>query len=215
MLESFQQKLNLKVVGGETGSGKTEILHALKKRGEQILDLEEIAHHRGSSFGALGQPAQPTNEQFENNLFAAIQKLNISRPIWIEDESRSIGRVFIPRPIWEQKISSPCYRVKISLEIRVQRLEKDYGHFPKNLLSEGVLRIKKRLGGLATQQALDAIANGNIAEFIRIVLFYYDRAYDHPQSERKYAGVNFIECDSGDPEKNAELILKTVKEKLN
>ncbi len=201
-LESFKRKLNLKVVGGETGSGKTEILHALAKSGEQILDLEAIAHHRGSSFG------QPTHEQFENDLFSEIEKLDVTKTIWLEDESRSIGRVYIPNPMWEQKTLAPCYRVQIPFEIRVQRLVKDYGDFPKQVLIEATERIRKRLGGLATQQALEAIGNGNLAEAVRIMLRYYDKAYDFPQRERKYEGVNFIACETGDPEKNAQLILE-------
>jgi tRNA 2-selenouridine synthase len=211
VLESFAQKFDFRVVGGETGSGKTEILHCLAKKGEQIIDLEEIAHHRGSSFGSIGQKQQPRPEQFENNLFTALQKLDPSRRVWIEDESRSIGRVFIPGPIWEMKIAAPCYRVRLPFEVRVQRLVKDYGNFPKEVLAEAVLRIQKRLGGLATKQALESLENGDLAETARITLHYYDKAYDFPQSTRKYEGVTFIECESGDPEKNAELILEHLK----
>jgi tRNA 2-selenouridine synthase len=199
------------VIGGETGSGKTEILHEIGKKGEQILDLEAIAHHRGSSFGAIGQLPQTSNEQFENNLFDALRKLDATKRIWVEDESKSIGRVFIPNALFELKVNAPCYRVRIPFEVRVQRLVKDYGHFPKEVLAEAVSRIKKRLGGLATEHALNAIESGDLAETVRLTLFYYDRAYDHPQSLRKYQGVTFIECETGDPEKNAELILKHSK----
>jgi tRNA 2-selenouridine synthase len=156
----------------------------------------------------LGQLPQPTTEQFENNLFYAVQKLDLSKPVWVEDESQSIGRVFIPNPIFEMKVNAPCYRVKIPFEIRVQRLVKDYGHFPKEVLEAAVLRIQKRLGGLATQQAIEGIEKGDLAETVRLTLHYYDKAYDYPQSQRKYEGVNFIECESGDVGKNAELILK-------
>lgn len=211
VLESFTAKYDFRVVGGETGSGKTEILHALAKKGEQIIDLEELAHHRGSSFGSIGQSAQPRPEQFENNLFEALQKVDPSRRIWIEDESRSIGRVFIPSPIWEMKTSAPCYRVRLPFEVRVQRLVKDYGNFPKEVLAEATLRIQKRLGGLATKQAIESLENGDLAETVRITLRYYDKAYDFPQSTRKYQGVTFIECEDGDPEKNADLILENLK----
>lgn len=211
VLESFATKLNFLVVGGETGSGKTEILQALAKKGEQVIDLEELAHHRGSSFGSIGQTEQPKPEQFENDLFEALQKVDPSRRVWIEDESRSIGRVFIPGPIWQMKISAPCYRVHLPFEVRVQRLVKDYGNFPKEILAEAVLRIQKRLGGLATQQAIQSLENGDLAEVVRITLHYYDKAYDFPQSTRKYEGVTFIECESGDPEKNADLILEHLK----
>lgn len=214
LLGSFARRFDLRVVGGETGSGKTEILHAIGRAGEQILDLEAIASHRGSSFGALGQAAQPSVEQFENDLFAAMEKLDPARPVWIEDESKSIGRVYIPNALWAQKMAAPVYRIRIPFEVRLQRLVKDYGHFPKELLAEGVLRIKKRLGGLATQQAIEALENGDLAETTRITLRYYDKAYDFPHADRNYEGVHFIESESGDPELNAGLILNFAKQEV-
>ncbi|MBI3512012.1 MAG: tRNA 2-selenouridine(34) synthase MnmH [Bacteroidetes bacterium] len=214
VLESFNVPLKLLVIGGETGSGKTEILHQLKNAGEQILDLEAMAHHRGSSYGAIGQLPQPTSEQFENDLFIVLQKLDLNKNIWMEDESRNIGRVSIPKAIWDQKITAPCYRLKIPFEIRVQRLVKDYGNYPKEILHEATARIRKRLGGLATQQALDALENGDLAETVRITLRYYDKAYDFPQSERKYEGVRFVECENGDTKKNAELVLECSRSEL-
>ncbi len=211
VLASFVEKIDFRVIGGETGSGKTEILHEIGKRGEQILDLEEIAHHRGSSFGALGQLPQPSVEQFENNLFDAIKKLDLSKPVWVEDESQSIGRVFVPNPLFEMKVNAPCYRVNVPFEIRVQRLVKDYGHFSKEVLGEAVQRIKKRLGGLDAQNAMAALENGDLAEVVRLTLRYYDNAYDYPQRQRKYEGVIFVECVEGNPEKNAELIILAYK----
>lgn len=211
VLESFSRKFDLHIVGGETGSGKTEILHHLARKGEQIVDLEMIASHRGSSFGAIGQKEQPKPEQFENDLFNAFQKIDPSKRVWIEDESRSIGRVYIPGPLWEMKTAAPCYRVKIPFGIRVQRLVKDYGNFPKETLAEAIGRIGKRLGGLATQQALESLENGDLTQTVQIILRYYDKAYDYPRKSKEYKGVIFIECKTGDPEKNAELILENMK----
>jgi tRNA 2-selenouridine synthase len=211
VLESFTKQFDLHIVGGETGSGKTEILHHLANKGEQIIDLEMLASHRGSSFGAIGQKEQPKPEQFENDLFEAFRKIDPAKRVWIEDESRSIGRVFIPNALWEMKINAPCYRVKIPFEIRVQRLVKDYGGFPKEILAEAIHRITKRLGGLAAQQALEALEQNDLAETVRIVLHYYDKAYDYPRKSKEYKGVKFIECETGDPEKNAELILEYLK----
>ena len=211
VLESFSHNYDFRVIGGETGSGKTEILNCLRKKGEQVLDFEEIANHRGSSFGALGQLPQPTTEQFENIIFDQLQKFDSSKRIWVEDESQSIGRVFIPKSLFQLKVNATCYRLQIPLEIRVNRLVKDYGHFPKEFLLAAVLRIQKRLGGLATQQAIEALENNNLAEIVRITLFYYDKAYDYPQNQRNYKGVIFIPCEDGDNEKNTNLILEIAK----
>ncbi|HEU4717669.1 MAG TPA: tRNA 2-selenouridine(34) synthase MnmH, partial [Bacteroidia bacterium] len=89
VLSNTGRKFDLRVVGGETGSGKTDILHELARKGEQVLDLEGLARHKGSSYGAIGQDPQPTVEQFENDFVHALTKLDPSRPVWIEDESRS------------------------------------------------------------------------------------------------------------------------------
>lgn len=207
VLEQFGRPLNIAIVGGETGSGKTEILQHIQKAGEQILDLEKIASHRGSSFGALGMNKQPTVEQFENNLFDELNLLNPGKRIWMEDESRSIGRVFIPAPLWEQMTLAPVYRVRIPFNVRVQRLIHDYGSFPADVLKEAIERIKKRLGGLDYKITMEALENGDAATVTAITLRYYDKAYDHPHKIRNYNGVKFIDCDSGDPSENAIKIL--------
>ncbi|MCK6639892.1 MAG: tRNA 2-selenouridine(34) synthase MnmH [Bacteroidia bacterium] len=207
VLEQFARPLKIAIVGGETGSGKTEILQHIQKAGEQILDLEKIASHRGSSFGALGMNKQPTVEQFENNLLDELNHLDSEKRIWMEDESRSIGRVFIPAPLWEQMSLAPVYRVRIPFDVRVQRLIHDYGSFPVEVLKEAVERIKKRLGGLDYKIAMEALENGDAATVTAITLRYYDKAYDHPHKIRNYNGVKFIDCDSGDPSENAIKIL--------
>ena len=79
---------SLRVIGGFTGSGKTDILQHLQQLGEQVIDLEELTRHRGSAFGGIGKSPQPTQEQFENELAAIANGLDWSKPIWIEDESR-------------------------------------------------------------------------------------------------------------------------------
>ncbi len=210
VLTHFGDKLHICLLGGETGSGKTEILKQLAAAGEQVIDLEELASHRGSTFGAIGMNPQPTVETFENNLFSAISKIDPKRKVWIEAESRSIGRVFIPAPLWEQMEAAPFYRLQVPFEVRVQRLVIDYGNFPKEILQEALDRIKKRLGGLDHKNASEALQTGDMAEFIRMALRYYDKAYIHPLEKRKLEEVISVPCESGDPEANAKRILEII-----
>lgn len=209
VLGAFDLNLDIRIVGGETGSGKTEILHALRDLGEQIIDLEQLASHRGSSFGSLGMNNQPTFEQFENSLLSELKKLNPSRTVWIEDESRNIGRVYIPAAFWVHMEQAPVYRVHIPFDIRVERLIKDYGNFPKDVLKAALDRIKKRLGGLDYKNATEALENGDLAGATKLALRYYDKAYDYPHQQRNYKGVKLVECESGDPEANAKKILQS------
>ena len=90
------------VLGGRTGSGKTHILNALNDYGEQVIDLENLANHKGSAFGWIGEEAQPTTEQFENNLFEQLNNMERERRIWLENESRNIGSVYLPDAFWSK-----------------------------------------------------------------------------------------------------------------
>ncbi|MCB0214369.1 MAG: tRNA 2-selenouridine(34) synthase MnmH, partial [Anaerolineae bacterium] len=96
VLQMLELPSRLLILGGKTGSGKTEILQVLKQQGEQVIDLEGLAHHKGSSFGALGEADQPSQQQFENELAMQWRQLNLQRPVWLEDESRHIGKLSIP-----------------------------------------------------------------------------------------------------------------------
>ncbi|MGL5889559.1 MAG: tRNA 2-selenouridine(34) synthase MnmH [Bacteroidia bacterium] len=208
VLAAFILPYKLCIVGGETGSGKTEILQQIALQGQQILDLEAIASHRGSSFGALGMNEQPSVEQFENNLWNELHKLDPSKPIWLEDESRSIGRVFVPPAFWAQKAAAHVYRISLPHELRVQRLLRDYGTFPAEQLYEAVQRISKRLGGLDTQRALEALDSGDLETVVRITLRYYDKAYNYPYALKPTEQVTLVETPEDDPAANAARILQ-------
>ena len=126
-MESFKRPLKLFTLSGYTGSGKTEMLRSLSEAGEQILDLEKIANHKGSVFGGLMMSPQPTTEQFQNDLFEEIIKLNHAKRVWIEDESIAIGNIFLPEDFWNQMTASSLVEIGVSKEIRTERLVKEYG----------------------------------------------------------------------------------------
>lgn len=193
VLAGFEAPLHLRVLGGMTGSGKTEILHHLQRGGQQILDLEGLARHKGSAFGALDGGGQPSTEQFENDLFAALQRLRFERPIWVEDESRKIGRVTIPDAFFRQMRLAPVLRMHVPREIRVARLCDDYGAVPAEKLAAAVQAISKRLGGERTRIAMQAIACGDYTAAVHAVLDYYDKTYLHGMSKRDQGRI--IELD--------------------
>jgi len=167
------------VLGGMTGSGKTELLNRLKTINEQVIDLEALANHKGSAFGWIGQPPQPTTEQFENLLFEQLLKLDLLKPIWIEDESSSIGTIFIPPTIYSRMVKCPTIVVDVAKEERVARLVEDYARFSADDLVLSVTRMTKRMGGDRAKQCIDYIRAGNFKEAIDIALSYYDKTYNY------------------------------------
>lgn len=180
VLSAFAEILpQLLVVGGRTGTGKTKILHALRDLGEQIIDLEALAHHKGSAFGFIGEAAQPTVEQFENDLAAVLCTLDTSRRIWVENESRSIGRVYLPEAFWKQKKAAPLFNIDVPPAQRIQNLIGDYTVQDKSALESAFQRIAKKLGGLRHQQALEALHQDDFATAAEIALTYYDKTYQH------------------------------------
>jgi tRNA 2-selenouridine synthase len=181
---SFGNSQPLIVLGGLTGSGKTELLHQLSGIGEQVVDLERLANHKGSAFGALGQPDQPTNEQFENDLAAEWLKLDVTKPAWIEDESLNIGKVIIPELLFHKMAKSLVVFVDVPFDERVERLVREYGNFDKTGLSAVILKISKRIGGDVANTAVRALLYGDAKSAIAIVLKYYDKTYQYGLSKR-------------------------------
>jgi tRNA 2-selenouridine synthase len=181
----INQHWKFKVITACTGSGKTELLLKLQELGEQVIDLEGLAHHKGSVFGGLGHAKQPTTEQFENNLFWAIKDLDVSRTLWVEDESMCIGHVFIPQEFYSRMHFSPLVKVDLALDQRIERLVKEYALFSKEELTHAISKITKRLGGDNAKHAVEAIDRGDFHEATRILLWYYDKAYNRSIEERR------------------------------
>lgn len=178
VLEQFEKPYSFNVLGGYTGSGKTYVLEAMLKKGENVIDLEGLAHHKGSAFGALGMPKQPSQEMFENKLslklFAAAQQ---QKPIWVEDESQRIGEVNIPINLWRQMRAQTLYFLDIPFEERLKHITAEYGKQEKEKLVNAVIRIKKRLGGLEAKEAVGALIEDRTEDSFRILLSYYDKQY--------------------------------------
>ncbi len=205
---------NIIILGGLTGSGKTETLLKIREKGEQIVDLEGIAHHKGSVFGALGQEQQSTNEQFENNLIYEWLSLDISKPIWLEDESHSIGSNWIPDELFSLMRAAPTIKMELDKTIRVKRLVNEYAGFDAQGLENCILRIGKKLGGQNVKQALESLKNGDLSTVANITLRYYDKSYSFGLNSRVENSVYPIKLDADNPEKNAEILIEFVKQNI-
>ena len=219
----FEKEYNFNVIGGFTGSGKTLVLHELGKQHKAIIDLEGLANHKGSAFGAIDMP-QPGQEMFENMLGEALADVSCSLTgengsatnnnqrtahIYIEDESQRIGNLQIPMPLWYTMRKAPVFFIDIPFEERLDYITEDYGKIKKEILQDAILRIKKRLGGLETKNALLFLEENNYKECFRILLSYYDKWYVKGLHNRENIGnlLNKISCTGVDTKTNTQKLL--------
>ncbi len=209
VLDEFLKKMELMIITGPTGSGKTDLIKALAGIHEQVVDLEGLANHKGSVFGALGQLAQPSSEHFQNQLFWTIKNFDYSRPIWLEDESIGIGQVMIPESFWRQMGKAPRVHFNMSREIRIKRLVNEYGSFPNEVLQEKIQYLEKKLGGQHAKSALECLNANDLAGVADLLLVYYDRAYKNALVRHKNDVLIDIEADHED----FDLWAKNVREK--
>ncbi|MGK0326923.1 MAG: tRNA 2-selenouridine synthase [Paraglaciecola sp.] len=206
VLQFFEQPFNLKILGGYTGTAKTEILHSLKKKKQQVIDLEGLANHRGSAFGGIDLPPQPTTEQFENNLFSRIRSLNANKPIWVEDESSSIGKVSIPRAFYLTMSTMPVYFLEVPFQERTKHLVDTYANLNQYKLAEAIGRIAKRLGHDRTKLALEALESKNYYKVVEITLFYYDKYYLKGLQKREQSTIEKIKVSHINPIETADFL---------
>ena len=122
------------ILGGKTGSHKTTILNEIQMLGEQVIDLEGLAQHQGSAFGSRNMLQTISQEQFENKLMHQLRKMDLSKKIWIEDESVVIGNIGIPRFFWYQMQAAKVINLEIDIETRVAYLLETYGVLDKDFL---------------------------------------------------------------------------------
>jgi len=207
--ETFSFPFQFTILGGYTGSGKTYVLDELEKKGAPVVNLEKLANHKGSAFGNIGMPEQPSQEMFENLLGEKLREklramscepraLNsgdavltpdseLPTPnysIWLEDESQRIGLVNIPQPLWNSMRQSPICFLDIPFEERLKHITEEYGKLDKQRMADAIVRIQKRLGGLETKLALQHLEAGEIEPCFHILLRYYDKWYSKGLNNR-------------------------------
>ena len=228
VLETFKLPFDLKILGGYTGSGKTEVIRELKRKGELVIDLEDIAKHKGSAFGNIGMPKQPTQEMFENVLSCELRSLRYEpkdynrnaipqiilhhSPIWLEDESQRIGLVNLPNELWSTIRRSPIYFLDVPFEERLKHLVEEYGCLDKEKMIDAIVRIRERLGGVEAKKAIEYLNEDNTIESFRILLKYYDKWYTKGLHNRENINslLHLTNCESVSPENAKKLVQQPV-----
>lgn len=212
VLERLENNYPLRVLGGYTGSNKTGILQELKRRSQAVIDLEGLAAHQGSAFGNLDNIPQPSQEQFENELAQQLFRLKDMAVIWVEAESQRIGDLNIPAPFFQRMRSSPLLFLDVPFEERLSYLVGTYGQYKSERLLNGIMRIKKRLGGLETKTAINCLLEDDLRGCFSILLKYYDKVYLKSTMSRDDIEqlITRISSETIDYKQNTEKILQHV-----
>lgn len=185
VLGSFARPYDFRVLGGCTGVGKTDLLKELRKIGGQVLDLEGLANHKGSAFGSLGENEQPSVEMFENNICEVLDGFDLSKQVFVEDESRNVGKMVIPQDLWTGMRSSRMIVVEAERKLRMERIMRDYAGFPVELIAPNILKIEKRMGREKCRAAYGFCIGGDVRGAAEICLDYYDKMYLSQLERRK------------------------------
>lgn len=168
----------LAVVSGKTGCGKTEFLRTLKAKGRQVMDLEALAHHRGSVFGASGED-QPSVERFLVDMSKTWLSFNPVLPVWIEDKGAVLGKLRVPEKLYKKMASSVFFELDMPFEKRLQHIKEEYAQMDKNMFAGYIKKLERRMGFSANHKALHFHKTDQVDKCLSLLLAYYDRAYDH------------------------------------
>jgi tRNA 2-selenouridine synthase len=203
VLNYFEREKKLVVLGGMTGSGKTDLLKNIKHDNFQIIDLEALANHKGSAFGSINEEKQNPQQVFENNLFYALNLLDEDKHILVEDESQSIGFNKIPRGFWLQMKKAPIIKLEVPFELRVQKLVQDYTTTNIEALKICIKKIEQNLGTQNANLCLNYLDENNLTEVARLTLKYYDKAYSFTYNKKTSQQIIPLVLDTMNIEENA------------
>lgn len=192
-VEQLTPQLQMRVVCGATGSGKTRVLEALARQGAQVLDLEDLAAHKGSVLGALPSRDQPAQKAFETAIYDRIRHFRTDQPVFVEAESRKIGRLHLPEALIEHMRCSPCVAIDATPEARLAFLVRDYAYLGDDVTA--LCRNIERLRGLQSNETLsrwlDLARSGQLETlFGELIALHYDPLYQRSQ------GGNFVALSS-------------------
>lgn len=179
-LEELPRKFHFQVVCGMTGSGKSRLLRHLGQAGAQVLDLEELAQHRGSVLGSMPSRPQPSQKMFETRIWSMLRRFESGAPVFVESESRKVGDLRVPDALVESMRMAPCVRVELSIEERVRLLRDEYVHLeraPEQLAAQLNCLVPKH--GRERVDQWNALAAGGRWDDVveRLLREHYDPAY--------------------------------------
>lgn len=195
--EDFRPPAPLMVLHGMTGSGKTEFLQQLNIKGWNTVDLEGLAHHRGSAFGSLGLGKQPTQKRFETTLWQAFEKCRSDKPILLEGESRRIGWLLLPGNLYNVMDSSCKIWTDVSVATRVERLAAEYAKQEFRPQMENALeRIRKKVDGNFYPLLQQALKTWDVTGLAKgLIEHYYDRLYYKVKKWEPALSINLEDYD--------------------
>jgi len=203
---------SFRVISGSTGSAKSSILKKLAQMGEQVLDLESLANHKGSVLGSLG--TQPSQKMFESLIFSQLQGFSSERVVYVEAESKKIGLLQVPDTLIHRMRQSPCVQINASLDARIDYLMSDYPYMmndPQRLI-EKISCLKEIQGQEKIQYWIELIEKKDWHTLIHALLEqHYDVLYKKSQSGnyQGYQTATVIDTNSLDPSA-IELIAKQI-----
>lgn len=172
----FKKPYKLFTLYGETGVGKTDLLNLLSHKGQQILNLEGIANHNGSTFGNLHNNTQPSQETFTIRLAETLARYSVDKPVFAESEKVGLGKNMIPLLLSEALDASKKIRISLSKEERIERLVKEYANVNDLKLKEGIEKLKFRIGQHEANQILKLLEKKDYHEVAGHLIEYFDRS---------------------------------------
>ena len=207
-LNRIGSKLKIILISGKTGSAKTKILQNIKLQGGQILDLENLANHKGSLLGKIPGLKQPSQKLFESKLYHQIKQLDLRKNVYIEAESSKIGDIHIPKTIWAKMIVSPRIEIQADLELRSSFLLKDYKYMCKNpeLIKPIIYGLKNRLSKKLINDWLELITKKLWLDLTKSFLEnHYDPSYSSNTIKNDRKIIKKIQAKSFSKEEISEI----------
>lgn len=189
-IDELAPRLNYRVLCGTTGSGKSRLLQLLQQEGEQVLDLEALAEHRGSVLGLVPGVTQPSQKALDTRIWDCLRRFDANRPVWVESESKKVGALRVPDALIEAMRRAPCWRIELSVDARVALLMEDYAFFVKDVeaFCERLDALRELRGSEVIDRWQAAARNGNIESVVRdLLVIHYDPIYLR-SIERNFAG---------------------------